>query len=76
MNKYPRLNDVRDMRKKWINTKGVSVPGRPVCCVCGEPAGARVLVEVDFFRGNDVMATTCWLHRDDAAAIAATKMKA
>jgi len=74
--KYPRINSTHDMRKKWINTKGMSLIGRPVCCVCGDPADATVFVEVDLFRGNDGMARTCWGHRNDAVAIAASgKMK-
>ena len=76
MRPYPRINYVRDMRKKWVNAKGVSLPGRPICCVCGQPAEATVFVEVDCFRGNDGMALTCWDHRNDAEAIAASgKMK-
>ena len=74
--KYPRINFTRDMRKKWVNVKGVSLPGRPACCVCGAPADATVFVELDCFRGNDGMARACSGHKNDAEAIAASgKMK-
>lgn len=44
---YPRIDSAR----KLPEPKGKTGPR---CCVCGQPARFRVLVEVNIFRGDDV----------------------
>lgn len=63
---YPRLDSVRDMRKKWLGNSHL-------CCVCGAPATAKTTVQVNWFRGDDEDFKTCWDHRQDVAAICASE---
>jgi len=64
--KYPRIGAVQDNRPRFAARP---LAKRPQCCVCGKPSDATVSIEVDWFRGNDELAHTCWGHRNDLQGI-------
>lgn len=67
---YPSIGQTRDMRRKWtVVRKGVPVPVGPRCVACEAHATHRVDVQVNWFRGDDVVVNACEQHRRDPAAL-------